>query len=74
MLVPVAIVIAWIAITAIPSVDAALGWLIIAIADQFHKASESYAKKPALSSRSSVTVPSEDAKPIRKRLAQQSAA
>jgi hypothetical protein len=32
-----AIVIAWIVITAIPSVDAALGWLIIAIADRFHK-------------------------------------
>jgi hypothetical protein len=29
------IVIAWIVITAIPSVDAALEWLIIAIADQF---------------------------------------
>jgi len=30
----VAFVIAWIVITAIPSVDAALGWLIIAIADE----------------------------------------
>jgi hypothetical protein len=32
-----AIVIAWIVITAIPSVDAYLGWLIIAIVDRFHK-------------------------------------
>ena len=37
MLVAVAIVIAWIVIAAMPSVDAALGWLIIAIADQFYQ-------------------------------------
>jgi hypothetical protein len=37
----IALVIAWIAIAAIPSGDAALGWLIIAIADRFHKSAQS---------------------------------
>jgi hypothetical protein len=46
VIIAAAIVIAWIVITAIPSVDAALGWLIIAIAYRLHKPADG-AKKPA---------------------------